>query len=150
MPVLHVEAYSQANRRDALTREDKKAFLEIYYKTWNATKAAKLIGRDRDTVFEQSKSDRAFASDLEAVKWAMKEDLEEVMATNGLKEKGYMDRITWLRRNFPAEYNPNYQAPDAKAQSELKDLAEKLKGYQLIPKEKVVEVEGEEVKEEKE
>lgn len=145
MPLLHADQYYFSEiKPDTITREEKISFLENYYKTGNITKAAKLVGRDRAAFMQHVEKDKAFAVDFYNVKVAIKEDLEEVMTLNGLKEKGYMDRITWLRKNFPAEYNPNYdRSQEDKQASAIKELAQKLNDYEIIPKKKVIDVEEE-------
>ncbi len=147
MPVLHSDKYEIGtcqNGRPALTVDEKKKFLEIYYQTGNATKAARIVGRDRMAFMHLLNRDPAFAQDFQNVRIAIKEDLEEVMTLNGLKEKGYMDRITWLRKNFPQEYNPNFdRGTDDRSADAIKELSKKLNDYDLIPKKKIINAEDE-------
>lgn len=140
MPILHKEQYfvSEVNKY-ALTPEEKVQFLHTYYKTGNMTKSARSVGRDVQAFMQHTEKDVAFALDFHNVKQAIKNDLEETMLTNALKEKGYMDRITWLRTNFPQEYNPNaVNNGEDKTQEVIKQLSQKLDEYQLIPKKNII------------
>lgn len=143
MPVLHVEQYYLSEKNSqALTREEKQQFLEVYYRTGNQTKAAKSCGRDRAGFMRAMDTDPVFNLDFHNVQIAIKNDLEEVMTINGLTNRGYMDRITWLRKNFPQEYNPNADKNiEDKSQEALKQLASKLTDYVVIPKEQVIDTE---------
>ena len=144
VPLLHVEQYYLSSSPTALTREEKKQFLEVYYATGNQTKAAKSCGRDRMGFMGAMDTDPVFNLDFHTVQQAIKNDLEEVMTTNGMTNKGYMDRITWLRKNFPQEYNPNADRnTEDKSQEVLKLLAAKLSDYSLIPKKDIINVEKE-------
>lgn len=143
LPVLRPELYITKDVQKAITAEEKKRFLEEYYKTGNQSKAAKVAGRDIMGFRRTMEHDKAFAEDFIAVQNAMKHDLEQTMFQNGLKEKGYMDRITWLRKNFPKEYNPNYVDKDNNPAEAIKELSSKLDSYDLVPKAKVVEVKDE-------
>lgn len=141
MPVLHQDQYyvSDVNKY-ALTAEEKTQFLEAYYKTGNMTKSARKVGRDVASFIQSVEKDKVFALDFHNVKQAIKNDLEETMLQNGLKEKGYMDRITWLRTHFPQEYNPNAdRGADSNSQDVIKQLASKLEEYQLIPKKSIIQ-----------
>jgi hypothetical protein len=142
MPVLHKDQYYISENNTALTPDEKAQFLEMYYKTGNLTKSAQFLGRDRMAFSQHLDKDKAFAVDFYNVKQAIKNDLEETMMTNGLKEKGYMDRITWLRTNYPQEYNPNAdRSADDRSQEAIKQLSEKLNEYELIPKRHITEPE---------
>lgn len=141
MPVLHQDQYyvSEVNQF-ALTPQEKTQFLETYYKTGNMTKSARSVGRAVSAFVGAIEKDKAFASDFHTIKQAIKNDLEETMLQNGLKEKGYMDRITWLRTHYPQEYNPNAdRSADSNSQDIIKQLASKLDEYQLIPKKSIIQ-----------
>lgn len=145
MPVLHQDQYyvSEVNQY-ALTAQEKAQFLETYYKTGNMTKSARSVGRAAMAFIQAMEKDKVFASDFHTIKQAIKNDLEETMLQNGLKEKGYMDRITWLRTHFPQEYNPNADRnADSNSQDVIKQLASKLEEYQLIPKKNITDIKPE-------
>lgn len=140
MPVLHSDKYVPALSTVQLTAEEKVKFLENYYKTGNMTKSAKAIGRDIHAFRHHLQKDEVFALDFHNVKIAIKNDLEEVMLENALKDRGFMDRMAWLRTNFPQEYNPNsLKDGENKNQEVLKQLSQKLSEYELIPKKNVIE-----------
>lgn len=139
-PIFHSEHYLAPIDNRSITPAEKKEFLELYYQSGNMSMAAKKVGRDNSAFRLCMVKDKAFKIDFTAVKEAMKHNLEQTMYTNGLKEKGYMDRITWLRRNFPQEYNPNFVEKSTNPTEAIKELSDKLEDYQLIPKKNIVEV----------
>ena len=140
MPVIHADKYLVSEDLRSITPADKEAFLNAYYLSGNKTLAAKKVGRAANSFAYAATVDKMFAIDFQAVKDAMKHNLEQTMYQNGLTTKGYMDRITWLRKNFPAEYNPAYNPDkDKDAQEALKELSSKLEKYELIPKKNVIE-----------
>lgn len=140
MPILHKDQYYLSElSQNAITPDEKVEFLTTYYKTGNLTKSARSVGRHIAAFRQHVETDKAFAVDFFNVKEAIKNDLEETMLTNALKEKGYMDRITWLRTNFPQEYNPNaIDRGEDKTQDVIKQLSQKLDEYQLIPKKSII------------
>lgn len=140
LPVLHVSNYVTAETHNPLTAQDKEVFLKAYFATGNLTTAAKAAGRDRMAFMQHLEKDEFFKLDFLAVKDAMKHSLEEVMYKNGLTSKGYMDRITWLRRNYASEYNPNYQGDKETVEDNaIKKLAAKLNDYEIIPKKNIID-----------
>lgn len=137
MPVLHSDQYKilESNRKAvALTNEEKVIFLNEYYRTGNKTKSAVLIKRAVHTLDTAMKYDTAFHADFEMVKAAMKHNLEQTMYQRGLTPGGYMDRITWLRKNYGSEYDPNYQKKDNPTEETLKKLSDTLSSYDLTKK----------------
>jgi len=96
-------------RAHLFDRTAQELFLKHYFKTGNMSKAADVTGFDRRTVFLQLQKNPQFKHDFEMVKKAIKHDLEEVMMENAKTPRGYLDRITFLRRHFPEEYNPKIQ-----------------------------------------
>ncbi len=141
MPTISPDKYLAPVQQGGVTVQQKTTFLEKYYETGNQSMAAKfsLIADVRYAL----KVDPAFMSDFLTIKNAQKHNLEQTMYQNGLKEKGYMDRITWLRKNFPKEYNPNYVDKENNPADAIKELSSKLNEYQLIPKNKIIEGEVE-------
>lgn len=144
--VLHKDEYhipKQGN--NIVTIDDKVKFLEIYFATGNFTKSCKAILRDTKVMYRVLESDVAFGRDFMDIRNAIKHDLEQVMVENGRTPKGYMDRITWLRKNYPAEYNPESQKNPqiGAAVDAISQLAAKMKDYDLIPKERVIDVKDE-------
>ena len=139
MPVLQVEKYLPSVQEGGISIEEKAAFLLAYYNTGNQSLASKSINRANGAIKYTMTTDKAFLEDFLSVKNAMKHNLEQTMYQNGLKEKGYMDRITWLRKNFPKEYNPNYVDKDNNPADAIKELSSKLDQYQLIPKKDIIE-----------
>jgi hypothetical protein len=138
-PILQSDKYLPSVQIGGVSPEEKKKFLEDYYVTGNQTLSAKHIGRDMSSMRYAMSVDKTFLEDFLTVKNAQKHNLEQTMYQNGLKEKGYMDRITWLRKNFPKEYNPNYVDKDNNPADAIKELSNKIDSYQLIPKKDIVE-----------
>jgi hypothetical protein len=143
MPALHQDQYYVSpDKKNLLTSEDKAEFLKLYYKTGNQTKSIGVLGKNISSIRWALEKDPVFALDFDHVKQAIKHDLEETMLTNALSPRGYMDRITWLRTNYPNEYNPNaVKGDDDKSKDAIKLLSAKLDEYELIPKKKIVEQE---------
>ena len=137
--ILHSDKYLPSVQEGGVSPEEKKKFLEDYYITGNQTKSALSVGRTIQVLKYTMSVDKAFLEDFLAVKNAQKHNLEQTMYQNGLKEKGYMDRITWLRKNFPKEYNPNYVDKDNNPADAIKELSSKLDQYQLIPKKDIID-----------
>ncbi len=142
MPTLHPETYriTKVTGTHPMSVQDKAAFLQSYFITGNMTKSAKAVGFSLKGFSEQMKTDTVFAEDFIAVKEAIVNDLEETMRLNARNERGYMDRITWLRANSE-KYNPERQAADNNVGDAIKALSEKLKDYTLVPKADILEIE---------
>lgn len=141
MPPLDSTKYIKPIQMSGVQPADKIKFLKAFYQSGNISKSAASCGF-RPAVFQYHfKADKVFAADFAAVRDAMKNNLEEVMYNHGLKEKGYMDRITWLRRHYPEEYNPNHEHKEGEAKDVIGELASKLKDYNLVPKSKIIDAE---------
>ncbi len=143
MPILQSDKYLAPVDTRSLTQDEKIRFLEEYYKSGNQSLAGKLVGRSAAAMKYAMVADKAFAVDFSIIQNAMKHNLEQTMYQNGLKEKGYMDRITWLRKNFPKEYNPNYVDKDNDPKEAIKELSSKLEKYTMIPKQSIIEAKEE-------
>ena len=143
MPDLSQDKYMPVAQTDGVTPDDKFNFLTMYYKTGNMSLAAKLTGRKMQNFQYCLRVDPAFANDFKSIQDSMKNNLEQTMYQNGLKEKGYMDRITWLRRHYPKEYHPNYIPGNENPMEAIRELGAKLNEYQLVPKQRVIETEEE-------
>lgn len=145
MPVLHIGNYILAPSEGGITAKEKSDFLEKFYETGNETLSAKFVGRALPSLKYHFKLDPIFHADFVAVKDAMKHNLEQTMYQNGLTTRGFMDRMAWLRKNYPQEYNPNADhSKDPAAKDVVQELANKLKDYNLIPKKDVIEVDEKE------
>ena len=84
-------------------------------------------------------NDLVFAADFQLVKLAQKHNLEQTMYQQALQPRGFMDRMAWLRKNYPQEYNPNVIEKDQSSTDALKELSSKWRDYELIPKKKIIE-----------
>ncbi len=144
MPTLRPEAYrvTKVTGTHPMSVQDKADFLKNYFITGNMTKSAKMAGFNMKAFLEQMKTDGVFAEDFVAVKEAIVNDLEETMRLNARNERGYMDRITWLRANSE-KYNPEKQISGENMDGAIKALSERLKDYTLVPKQDVLDVKEE-------
>lgn len=134
--------YLTSQQEHGMQPDDKVKFLAEYQATGNFSGAAKSLGRHAALVRYHLDTDENFALDFKAVKDSMKHSLEQTMYQNGLKEKGYMDRITWLRKNYPSEYNPNFEGSGKNdAVDAIKQLSQKLSEYEIVPKKYVQDAE---------
>jgi hypothetical protein len=88
------------------TADKKEKFLVYFENCGNISASMDAVGLDRGVFYDALKIDREFARRYKMALLGMKRSLEGTMYHNGLKPNGYMDRITWLRRHFPEEYNP--------------------------------------------
>jgi len=144
MPELHPETYrvTKTSCTHPMSVNDKAAFLKNYFITGNLTKSAKLVGFNLKAFTEQMKSDAGFTEDFLAIKEAIVNDLEETMRLNARNERGYMDRITWLRANSE-KYNPEKQISEGNMSDAIKALSERLKDYSIVPKSNILEAKDE-------
>lgn len=88
------------------TAEKKDTFLRYFENCGNIAASIDAVGLDRRTFYNALKIDKEFEQRYNMALFGMKGCLEGTMFHNGQKPNGYMDRITWLRRHFPDEYNP--------------------------------------------
>ena len=139
MPILRPEQYNTKTQQGAVSAESKADFLKRYFESGNLSASCRLAGCPRTVIGEAMTNDPVFHSDFKATQDAMKHNLEQTMYQNGLKEKGYMDRITWLRKNYPKEYNPDYVEKNENPMEAIRELSSKLGDYELIPKSKIVD-----------
>ncbi len=86
-----------------------------------------VIGIGIATFYRHLLSDDQFKAGWYEIQLFAKGELESIMYNNGKRPGGYMDRITWLRRHFPQEYNPEYRVTVAPDPTALKHLAENAK-----------------------
>ncbi len=113
----------------------KSSFLEAYKALGYLNRAANQVTIESSTVQYWLKTDPTFKIKYQILKetWkeARKEVLESTMYDRGLTPGGYMDRITWLRKHYPEEYNPKAIVTTEKGEADerLKKLSEKLNKY---------------------
>jgi hypothetical protein len=88
---------------------------------------AEVVGVHPRTVENHLKSDEMFAEAWRNVRLKGKWRLESKMYEYGLGKSGYMDRITWLRKEFPEEYNPDQRQVSSTDYSWVKGLVDALK-----------------------
>jgi hypothetical protein len=122
-------ALGHSSRRMAhqFDAQAKALFLDAYFKHGNMSKAADATGFSRVAVWQHLERDKRFKHDFEMTKRAIKHQLEEVMLENAKDKRGYLDRITFLRRHYPEEYNPKiqemaYLAKDTNKLGKLMDI----------------------------
>lgn len=135
--------YHKSDVSHAILPEHKVKFLEIYTTVLNGKKAAKHLGFTWRGFRNEMDKDPKFRADFLEVKMGVKEDIEEVMQANALTPKGFMDRMAWLRANFPEQYNPKATfTHEGGNEATIKSLESKLKEYDLIPKSKVIDIDA--------
>lgn len=143
MPIIHVGNYSLSGVEGGITAKEKADFLEKFFETGNETLAAKFAGHSLTAFKGQFKVDPFFAGDFYTVRDAMKHQLEQTMYQNGLTPRGFMDRMAWLRKHYPHEYDPKTEKAKDDSKAIVDQLANKLKEYEIIPKKDVIEVKEE-------
>lgn len=117
------------------TNETKKAFLAAYKELGYRNKACEKVGIETHSVQYWKKTDAKFAMDYQILqewwKEEKKETIERIMYDLALTPRGFMDRMAWLRKHYPEEYNPKAIVQHEKGHTEevLKQLADKMEGY---------------------
>jgi hypothetical protein len=107
MVVNATTGYLEAGRNYKLTgfnSEEKIKFLEMYAKTGDISACMGALQHNPNTFQMHIRIDPKFKADFETVRRAMKHELEGVIFANAKTPKGFMDRMAWLRRNYPDEY----------------------------------------------
>lgn len=85
---------------------EKQKFLAYYHESGDLSKSARATGFDKNTIYTAFKHDEKFKEDFDLVRLSQKHELEGLMLQYGKAKNGYMHMITWLRKNYPEEYNP--------------------------------------------
>jgi hypothetical protein len=83
-----------------------------------------VVGVHPRTVDNHLREDEVFAQAWRNIRLKGKWKLESKMFEYGLTKSGYMDRITWLRKEFPEEYNPDIKIISNSDYSIVKSLAD--------------------------
>lgn len=100
----------------------KIRFLDSYEKTGSITGSMKAVGFHSRVFYLHMGRDKQFREDFDLVQRAMKHELEGVMFNRGKKDNGFIDRIAWLRKNYPEEYAPRQGQEQKKDSNKLSDL----------------------------
>lgn len=69
------------------------------------TALCNVVGIGHYTLETHLKKDAIFAQDYREILLRGRAELEHVMFENGCKPQGFMDRMAWLRANFPETYD---------------------------------------------
>lgn len=105
----------------------KTGFLKHFRKSGDKTRAADSQGFRYVLFEEQLKTDKQFKSDYEDTLLAMKHELEGLMFEQASGKSGQKDRLLWLQKNFPGEYNTNKGGKSERSKSRVENLLEELK-----------------------
>jgi hypothetical protein len=81
-----------------------------------------IIGIDPRTLQEHMKKDERFREAWENIKLPAKWGLESKMYEYAQRPGGYMHMVTWLRHEFPDEYNPETKIIHSSDNSNVKSL----------------------------
>lgn len=90
----------------AITPENKLMFLDAFKKFGNQAKAAESVGFTHRILSTHLRADKQFSKDYQQTLLEMKSVIEGVMFLRAQKDNGFMDRMAWLRKHFPKEYDP--------------------------------------------
>jgi len=107
--------FLESNRGSSFTSELKIRFLELADQACQRGEfpdieaICKTIGISPWSFYHHKSIDEKFAEEWELAMRKIETTLVRTMVAQGQKPKGYMDRITWLRKHFPKEWNPNQQ-----------------------------------------
>lgn len=84
----------------------KKTFLKLYEEEASIANVCDILSISSRTFYDHLKEDSAFRADYALTLRRMASKLEGTMFKKGQANGGYMYMITWLRKNFPSEWNP--------------------------------------------
>jgi hypothetical protein len=81
----------------AITSEEKERFLEALGKTFNVSRSAELISRNRSSLYKLRETDPEFAAAWEEVVERCLDDVEQVVFERALEGKQAVNNIFLLR-----------------------------------------------------
>lgn len=84
----------------------KQTFLKLYETEGSIANVCDTLGISSRTFYDHLKEDSAFRADYALTLRRMASQLEGTMFKKSTQNNGYMYMITWLRKNFPTEWNP--------------------------------------------
>lgn len=93
-------------KKNSISPVTKQQFLEAFKKLGNQTQAAESVGISVRILSTHLRADKQFSKDYQQALVEMKHVIEGVMFQRAQKDNGFMDRMAWLRKHFPKEYDP--------------------------------------------
>lgn len=99
----------------------KTAFLKSFKKTGDKTRSIESQGYRYSELEWHLQHDAQFAQDLKETLVAMKHEIEGVMFTQALENRGDASRKEWLQVNFPDEYIKKTGLPKGQKQKSRLD-----------------------------
>ena len=149
MNAMQVDAatgFLQSKTNNSLTAFDarkKTLMLEYAGKYWQDQKImpakhelCQSVGIDIQTLDRHLKADTVFANAWKELILQGESLLENKMYEYGKTRGGYMHMITWLRRQFPERWNPEYKVTaqvDVSFISALQDKAKAIDAEVVVP-----------------
>ena len=108
--------------------------------------ASKKIGINYHTFLNHYKSDPEFHKRVDFVmeesRHSHKGDIESTMLARAKSANGFMDRMAWLRRHFPGEYNDTRRVEHTVSESVLEKLEGLTNSYKATPAIEAEVIEG--------
>ena len=110
--------------------ERKSEFLRLAIEFWpNLSKICAVVGISRQCFYDHMKSDKLFNKALQDVDAMICDEHEEMLRQEGMKPKGFLDRMAYLRAHRPELYDrakvvrvEGYKMTDGEAQRRLARL----------------------------
>lgn len=121
--------------------EKKIAFMRKYKLYYNIGKIAKMIDMDRKTIYDHFAMDPRFRHDLIEIREAHIDEVEETLIDNAKNNpRSSAERIFFLKSNRRKIYGNKMEVlPQASDKELVEFLGKKMKQYQLIPKNEIVD-----------
>jgi len=125
--------------------EKKVEFIEQFRTLYNISRILKKLDIRKEKFFDHVAIDKKFRRAVNEVDEEWVDRVEEVLVTNALDPNAKSsDRVAFLNRKRYSNTKKAVKKAEKKLENEkLHSLAEKMKKYQLIPKEKVIEADVE-------
>ena len=118
---------------DSKRKEDLLATAEKCFQATGTmpdiTTLCAAIGIEPRTFQRHLEFDEKFKEAWDNLLLKAKWQLESKMYEYAKGKSGYMHMITWLRRNFAAEYNPEARIVHVSDNSQIKDVSMRLNNY---------------------
>lgn len=118
------------------TSERKKDFLDALMENPSPGYACKKIQIAYNTYMNHYNSDPEFKKQVDFVfqesRYSHKGDIEMTMLSRAKSANGFMDRMAWLRRHFPGEYNDTRHVQHTVSDSVLEKLGGLSDSYKVV------------------
>lgn len=124
--VCEVTGYLESLDGKGISPRIKTAFLKSFKKTGDKTRSIESQGFRYSELEWHLQNDHRFQYDLKETLLAMKHEIEGVMFTQALENRGDASRREWLQVNFPEEYVKKALPKGQKQKSRLDGLLDDL------------------------